>query len=162
MIKKFLLLTLGIISIYLIISKTLEESIEIYVYQHEKNLIKESVEHMELVIPDWEWKRYIKRGKIDSIDPLFGTMFGKNERNKIIAGHNINRVFHDLHYLKKGMRIELHYNNQILTYNVFDMLIVNVDEVQYLEESEKEQLTLITCTENDQKRLIIICLRVLE
>lgn len=162
MLKKFLLSVLGIISIYLIIDKALEETVDIYVYQHEKNQIQESVEHMKLVIPNWGWERYIKRGKIDNIDPLFGTIFGKNEKNQIIAGHNINRVFHDLHYLKKGMRIEFHRNNQVLTYYVFNMLIVNIDEVQYLEETKKEQLTLITCTENDQKRLIVICLRVVE
>ena len=45
-------------------------------------------------------------------------------------------------------------------WDLFPITFVDGDEVfeiQYLEETTNKQLTLITCTEHNQKRLIIIC-----
>lgn len=129
-------------------------------YHKEIRSFKASSEPMELLIPEWNWYRYIKIGTIDQIDDNFATLFYHNQKNLIIAGHDIDRVFHSLQKIEIGMEVLLKQEKQTIRYRVEKIMRVFPEEIQYLEETSIEQLTLITCTENNRKRLIVICSRV--
>lgn len=155
--KKLLLIASAIFCVFLILNDMEEEISTISIYQKEKQEIQNKKEVMNLEIPELNMKRSIATGNSNKIDRFFATLLEGNHNNQVIAGHNIASVFHDLHYLKIGMYIYFtdHFEKQ--KYQVSKMLIVDPTQIKYLQETETEQLTLITCTENDQKRLIIIC-----
>lgn len=146
-----------IICSFAIIDTTVDKGVEIASYYQGKKEILNQKEILTFKIPDWNFERLVKRGSVDKIDPYFATLLEGNQNNIIIAGHNIDTVFHDLHYLSLGMKVQLFKNDFYTDYQVVDIIIADLEEVKYLEETNQKQLTLITCTQNDQKRLVIIC-----
>ena len=56
--------------------------------------------------------------------------------------------FKDLKILKKGDEIKYQYNEFEKTYEVEKCRIIRDTEWKYLEETEENMLTLITCVEN--------------
>ncbi|MCI9233976.1 MAG: sortase [Bacilli bacterium] len=136
-----------------------EEVTTMVIYQKEKCILEQEEQTMKLEIPEWNFERLIKTGSVNQIDKLFATYIPGNKNNVVIAGHNIHVVFRELHNIHLGMKIYLKKGNKITEYVVIEKKSVKPTEIQYLEDTIKEQLTLITCTENDQKRLIIICLK---
>lgn len=158
--KKVGLLIIMSVCIYISMNDIKEESISLMDYQKEKIGMQKREEKLELEIPDLDFKRLIKIGTIDKIDDSFATLLEQNTKNKIIAGHDIDLVFHELHNVKIGMTILFNEYGKKQEYQVEQILIVHPYEAHYLEETEEEQLTLITCTEYDQKRLVITCKRI--
>lgn len=77
--------------------------------------------------------------------------------NLLLAGHNIQNVFKDLIKIKKGMKVYLYHKSDVYVYEVVARKIVDVTENAYLEDTPYKQLSLITCTKDNQKRLFIIC-----
>lgn len=157
MIKKIGLCILMIVCSFIMIDTAVDRGVEIVSYYQEKKEILQQEEILTFKIPDWNFERLVKRGTVYKIDPYFATLLEGNQNNIIIAGHNIDTVFHDLHDLSLGMKVQLFKNEIHTDYQVTDIIIAELEEVQYLEETKQKQLTLITCTQNDQKRLIIIC-----
>ncbi len=145
-------------SLYLLTTSVYKESIMISTYYNEKSVL-EKEETMRLEIPEWNFERFIKEGAVNHIDDLFATYIPGNKNNIIIAGHDIPIVFHQLQKIQIGMDIYLKKGNKVLKYVVVDRRSVKPTEIQYMYDSPQEQLTLITCTENNQKRLIIICVK---
>lgn len=129
-------------------------------YQKEKIGMQKREDKLELEIPELDFKRLVKTGTVDKIDDSFATLLKGNQKNKVIAGHNIDLVFHALHNIKIGMRLQFNDHGEKKEYQVEQILTVHPYEAYYLDETEKDQLTLITCTEQDQKRLVVICKRI--
>lgn len=143
-------------SLFLLTANVFEGTITMHTYYKEKlNLEKE--EAIRLEIPEWNFERHIKEGSVNHIDDSFATYIPGNKNNIVIAGHDIPIVFHQLQNIRIGMSIYLKKGNKVFKYTVIDKKSVKPTEIQYMYDTEKEQLTLITCTENDQKRLIVIC-----
>lgn len=76
----------------------------------------------------------------------------KEKGNIGLAGHNrgykIN-YFQNLKLLEKGDEIVYTYNNYTNTYEVTKIKIIKDTEWEYLENTEENMLTLITCVENE-------------
>lgn len=135
-----------------------EEVITTMTYQNQKSILEQDSENVvKLEIPEWDFERLVKEGSVNQIDNSFATMIGSNKSNIVIAGHDIPIVFHDLQRITIGMKVYLKKGNKMIEYIVVRKETVKPTEVQYLEETEEERLTLITCTDYNQKRLIIIC-----
>lgn len=158
--KKIFLMLLFCSSFYLMTDYSVEKTSSIVAYQQEKMVMEEKSDTMELEVPAWNWNRFIKEGTIDQIDSNFGTLITDNIHNIILAGHDLDWIFHDLHQLEIGNRIVFKKYGLEKWYQVEKILVVSPDQVQYLEDTQSDQLTLITCTENDQKRLIVICKKI--
>lgn len=79
--------------------------------------------------------------------------------NLCIAGHNYDngKFFSDLHLLKIDDLINIDVNNNIYSYTVFKMYEVSELDLSpiYSYESNKKQLTLVTCNNLNKKRLIV-------
>lgn len=109
--------------------------------------------------------KYVGYIQIDSVKIKRAIVYGINNQNLdnndvamekneniILAGHSIDNVFKNLHYLEVGEKIVLNIYNKIYTYNVVDKLAVFKDS----NEKYDNDLILITCMVNPNKRLIIL------
>jgi len=143
-------------SFFLLTTNVYEETIMMSSYYKEKSTLNKE-ETMRLEIPEWNFERFIKVGSVNHIDNSFATYIPGNKNNIIIAGHDIPIVFHQLQDIQIDMVIYLKKGNKVTRYTVVDKKSVKPTEIQYMYDSIEEQLTLITCTENDQRRLIVIC-----
>jgi LPXTG-site transpeptidase (sortase) family protein len=75
----------------------------------------------------------------------------RKEGNIGLAAHNRGyevNYFKDLKLLTKGDEIKYKYNELEKTYEVEKCRIIKDTEWEYLEETEENRLTLITCVEN--------------
>lgn len=158
MLKKLCFGFLFLASLFMISSDLYEETTTIVDFHKEKiNLERQETEIKKLEIPEWNFERFIKVGTVNQIDNSFATYLPGNKNNIVIAGHDIPLVFHQLQKIKIGMKVYIKKGNKMIEYIVVDKKSVKPTEVQYLEDTKDEQLTLITCTEDNQKRLIVIC-----
>lgn len=78
--------------------------------------------------------------------------------NIVIYGHNRNNVFGPIRWLNLGDKIELtDKQGQIYEYKISETVTVKPDEIQYVEPTATETLTLYTCTGWwDSQRYIVI------
>lgn len=81
---------------------------------------------------------------------------GNVEDNIIIAAHNKDGLFKDLSKLEIGDKIKLKNKNIENTYSVIKQKTAKSTEIEELKKLKKDQLILMTCTEDDDKRLIVI------
>lgn len=77
--------------------------------------------------------------------------------NVVIYGHNTKQVFGSLPNVKKGDVIELTLNNgEVFQYKVKETFVVNPEQIEVLQPTKVETLTLYTCTGFfDSKRFIV-------
>lgn len=79
--------------------------------------------------------------------------------NFCIIGHNFQNknMFHNLKKLKVGNRLFISDNNGKMEYEVYDIYKVKPKDVSCLNQDTngKKEVTLITCTNDSQKRIII-------
>lgn len=76
--------------------------------------------------------------------------------NTVLAGHNTKDVFNILYKLKLNDEIVInnYYKNYIFI--VYEIKVVNIKDTYILDNiKDNKIITLITCTNNNQKRLII-------
>src|SRR5574344_1477915 len=98
---------------------------------------------------------YIGYIEIDSINIKRGIVKGINDEilnnndvgmirdnNIILAGHAVDNVFGKLNNIVSFDKIKIYLYNQIYSYTVYKKIIVDKDNVDYLD----EDLVLITCT----------------
>ena len=114
-----------------------------------------------IIIPKFGYKSLIKKGG-ETIDENlveltnFSDEIG--ESNIVLAGHNNKYVFNKIYYLEKGDEII------ISDFNIDYKYIVNKTKYIYVNDydslNNKDSLTLITCTDNNQERYIVIAKRV--
>lgn len=81
---------------------------------------------------------------------------GNVEDNIIIAAHNKDGLFKDLSKLEIGDKIKLKNKNIENTYSVIKQKTAKPTEIEELKKLKKDQLILMTCTDDDDKRLIVI------
>jgi LPXTG-site transpeptidase (sortase) family protein len=76
----------------------------------------------------------------------------------ILEANKYNAIFYLLSKLEKDDEIDIYYKNQKYIYKVTERKTVNADEVKYLDPTDSEQLTLMTCWPpgTTLKRLVII------
>jgi len=125
------------------------------------NIYDKHVEYKEYLgyieIPKYNIKRLIKEGMTNHI--LNKNYVGiKKINNKLIllAGHNINLVFHKIHYLQINDEINL-YLDKFYTYKVKKKYEIKVDDYSILNQKYSDNtIILMTCTKNKNKRLIVI------
>lgn len=97
----------------------------------------------------------IKRGITEGITEkvLNENEVGMEKKDNIIlAGHSVSNVFGRLHYINVGDLIKMLVYNREVYFTVIDKIIVRKDNMDYL----NEDLVLITCMINPNKRLLII------
>ena len=72
----------------------------------------------------------------------------KQEGNVCLAVHNQMEYFKKIRLLKKGDEIKYKYNQFEKVYEVDKCRIIRRDELEYLEQTEENMLTIITYVEN--------------
>lgn len=77
--------------------------------------------------------------------------------NLIIAGHSVSNTFQKLHYMKIGEEIKIVSHKDTYIYKIIDKHTINDDDMSYFKKIDnKKILTLITCKNNGNQRLIVI------
>lgn len=115
-----------------------------------KNIYNESY----IEIPKYNIKRIIKYD-IRLLDKNYVIKLNSKNNLIVLAGHNINLVFHKIHYLKKDDIVYL-YIDKIHKYKVVSKKEIDINKYNYLnKEYQKNTLILITCTKNNNKRLLV-------
>lgn len=116
-----------------------------------------------LEIDNLNIKSVIKKGVSDVIldqnviGMLDGVEIGIENNDIFLAGHNIKEVFRNLHIIKKGDIVKITTIASCYKYKVIKILTVNEEETNYLINNHMNYLTMMTCTNEANKRLIIIC-----
>ena len=82
--------------------------------------------------------------------------------NLCIIGHNMknNEQFSNLHKLKVGDKVDiLNIDGTKTVYTVYDIYTVNENDLSCTSQNTdgKKEVTLITCTKNKNKRLVVKC-----
>lgn len=77
--------------------------------------------------------------------------------NVILAGHNNRNVFGKLHSMKVNDSIKIVTHAQTYNFVITEKHTINDDDFSYFNQiTDKKILTLITCQNNNKKRLIVI------
>lgn len=119
----------------------------------EKTKEKENVWYVE--IPKINLKANIKEGTTKEIMDDYIGHFEETEKDKGnvgLAAHNRgykNNYFERLKELEEGDRIYYTYKGNVREYVVTKHVIIKDTDWSYLEETEKNTITLITCVENE-------------
>ena len=114
----------------------------------------EKIEKWQIEIPKISLIANISEGTTKEILNQYVGHFentSKQDGNIGLAAHNRGyevNYFKDLKTLKKGDEIKYQYNEFEKTYEVEKSRIIRDTEWEYLEETEENMLTLITCVEN--------------
>ncbi len=117
----------------------------------------------KLEIDKIELKTYVINFSESALNVSVTKFWGPNPNeigNFCIAGHNFRNknMFHDLKKLEIGDRVILKDNNiGVVEYEIYDIYTVTPDNVTCLsqETNGKREITLITCTNDSKKRIII-------
>lgn len=113
-----------------------------------------------IYIPKFEYKSLIKKDK-NALDenlvqmPNFSDNIGGN--NIVLAGHNNKYVFHKIYYLEQGDEIIISNFNTDYRYIVNKTKYIYVNDYDSL--YNEDSITLMTCTNNNQERYIVIAKR---
>lgn len=112
-----------------------------------------------IYIPKFNYKNIIKKGD-EAIEENYVSMHElspdiTSKGNIILSGHNNRYVFHNLYKLKIGDEIIISDFNVERLYTVDKIKYVKVDDLSIFDKDNK--LILITCTNDTQKRLVVIC-----
>lgn len=113
-------------------------------------------------IPKFNIKRVIKYGTNKAV--LDSNYVGLHENssnlddtgNIILAGHNVDNVFKILHKINLNDEIIINTYKNNYSYKVIDKKEISVFDVEYLEQHNEDILTLITCTNDKSKRLLVL------
>lgn len=113
-----------------------------------------------IYLPKYDYKNLIKKDESALDDNLvlmtnFSDPIGDN--NIVLAGHNNKYVFNKLYYMSIGDEIILSDFSLDYKYVVDDFKYISVDD--YNELIHDNSLVLITCTNDNQKRYIVIAKR---
>ena len=134
---------------------TIENEIdEEIMYGINEENIEEAINKTEIwqiEIPEITLKEEITQGTtkeilIKNIGHFINT--SKQEGNICLAVHNQMEYFKKIRLLKKGDEIKYKYNQFEKVYEVDKCRIIKRDELEYLEQTEDNMLTLITYVEN--------------
>lgn len=79
----------------------------------------------------------------------------RKNNNVVLAGHNIKKVFGPLHQIPLKQHIKVYFKDSIFVYEIILKKRIDVIETEYLKESTHREITLITCVEDKNKRLLV-------
>lgn len=83
--------------------------------------------------------------------------------NYCIAAHSstlYKEYFNDLKYVKTGMEILLYNTDkQCYTYNITQVFVVDPAETWILQDFHDDRVTLVTCTDDGSRRLVVVGIR---
>lgn len=120
---------------------------------NEENIkdVMNKTEIWEIEIPKIDLKEEIKQGTtkeilIKNIGHFINT--SEQEGNVCLAVHNQMEFFKKIKLLKKGDEIKYKYNQFKKIYEVEKCRIIRRDELEYLEQTGENMLTIITYVEN--------------
>lgn len=120
-----------------------------------ENIVK--VEDWYIEIPAISLRAEIAEGTTKDVMDKFVGHFEETQMwigNVGLAAHNRgyeNNYFENLKKLKEGDVINYYYNGNMRKYIVSKLVIVEDTDWTYLENTEENVLTLITCVENEPK-----------
>lgn len=126
-----------------------------YIKLYNQNRILDSHKEVDYIyIPKFNIKRVIiNNTDSKTLDNYYvGKMNIKVNNLTILAGHNINQVFHKIHYLNIG---DIAYINNI-KYKVISYKEIKVNDYSILNTKyDCPTIILMTCTNNKNKRYIV-------
>lgn len=154
-IKIFLVLSSFVFLIPVAKEIKLKDKIDNIVISKEKGIYKGYI-----YIPKFEYKNVIKKDS-SALDEnlVLMTNFSDEigESSIVLAGHNNRYVFNKIYYLNIGDEIIISNESKDYKYIVNKTKYIKVDDYDSL--NNKDSLTLITCTNNNQERYIVIAKR---
>ena len=112
-------------------------------------------------IEDLGIKRLIKEGNAKEVlDNNFVLYINRSKRvgdtgNTVLAGHSINIVFSKLHAIKQNTEIVITTYDKTYKYRVIKIYETFPNDTSIYLDNGMKELTLVTCTNNNKKRLII-------
>ena len=113
-----------------------------------------------IYIPKFEYRSLIKKDSSaldENLVELTDFSDDIGESNIILAGHNSKYVFNKIYYLNNGNEIIISDFNTDYLYIVDNSEYIKVDDFSKF--NSTNSLTLITCTNNNQERYIVIARR---
>lgn len=125
------------------------------------------VRNANLISRKWEeLEADIQKALRNGVIHYPGTALPGDSGNVVLTGHSsyyawdpgrFKDVFALLHDVKVGDKIVLYFNQKKFVYEIAQKKVVTPEQVDVLGESEKDQLTLITCTPigTNLKRLVV-------
>ena len=123
-----------------------------------ENNINQYIGYLE--IPRINLNKIIKYGNSKNIldNEYVGLLSGKTFDNKniVLAGHNREGVFKNIKYLKVNDIIILNTYKYRRTYKVYKIIKIFPNEINYFYDTDEELLTLVTCSNYNKKRLLVI------
>lgn len=122
----------------------------------EESLLITNGNYNYLEIPKYNIKKIIEKSD-ESLDKNYLYLYSSFEDNNIVlAGHNNRIVFKKIHNLNINDEIKLNYGGVNYIYKVIKNTVIRSNDLQYLENTHEQILTLITCVGNDNYRRIVI------
>ncbi len=73
----------------------------------------------------------------------------------VLAGHNVKSVFGTLHKIEIGDKVYIFYKDKKYIYQVSLKKEIYITEMDYLKDTNYKKLSLLTCTKNNQIRLLV-------
>lgn len=154
-IKLFIILSCFIFMIPVTKDIKLKQKIDNIIINKEKSIYRGTI-----YIPKFGYKNIIKKDE-SALDEnlVLMTNFSDEigESSVVLAGHNNKYVFNKIYYLEQGDEIIISDNSKDYKYVVDKTKNISVDDLDSL--NNKDSLTLITCTNNNQERYIVIAKR---
>lgn len=153
--KSFFIVSLFIVFIPVAKDIKIKEKVDKIIQQKEKSIYRGFI-----YIPRFNFKSVIKKDKSALDENLvemtnFSDEIGKS--NIVLAGHNNKYVFNKIYYLEKGDEIIISDFKTDYRYTVDKTKYIEIDNYDAL--NNPNSLTLITCTNNNQERYIVIAKR---
>lgn len=116
-----------------------------------------------IYIPKFDYKGLIKKGDSTEVLNSNNILLVDNNSNIkdevgniVLAGHNSKNVFSVLYRLNLEDTILISDFNEEYRFIIYEIKIVNIKDTYILDKTyNKKILTLITCTKDNQKRLIV-------
>lgn len=75
----------------------------------------------------------------------------------ILVGHSRKNQFSILHQLKISDKVKIKRGNREYTYKVEKKEVINASDLSFIKNIKNKMLVLITCMEDNNKRLVIYC-----
>ncbi|PAD22621.1 class D sortase [Terribacillus saccharophilus] len=122
----------------------------------------ELADMMKLEIPSIELEQYVLNETTDENLATALTQIKTNQNpakdNFSIAGHRgyrVDRFFRQLPEVKAGAEIKLQDNDATYIYEVDSVKIVEPNDIAILENTDKPEITLVTCTLSGKQRVAV-------
>lgn len=113
--------------------------------------------------PQYQVERLIRYGDPNQVvDASYIGIFGSVPKDLqveslLLVGHSRTNLFSVLHHLQLRNEVELYHQATLYHYEVVKRKIIRADDSSFLKEITDPMLVLITCLNDNQKRLILFC-----